>query len=52
MTLEDILVCAFYRRVVDQAALRGLPGKACDLGMPLLLVTCVKPGQADTSDVK
>ena len=33
--------------VVDQAALHGLLRKVRDLGMPLLSVTRVKPGQAD-----
>lgn len=37
--------------VVDQAALHGLLKKVRDLGMPLLSVICVKPGQADASDV-
>jgi len=34
-------------RVVDQAALHGLLKKVRDLGMPLLAVKCVEPGQAD-----
>src|SRR5438045_4198527 len=38
--------------VVDQAALHGLLKKVRDVGMPLLSVIRVKPGQADTSDVK
>jgi hypothetical protein len=33
--------------VVDQAALHGLLRKVRDLGMPLLSVTRVRPGQAD-----
>jgi hypothetical protein len=37
--------------VADQAALFGLLRKVRDLGMPLLSVTRVKPGQADGSDV-
>ncbi len=37
--------------VVDQAALFGLLRKVRDLGLPLLSVNCLKPGQADTSDV-
>jgi len=52
ITLEDRFVYAFYRPVIDQAALHALLGKACDLGKPLLSVTCIKLGQADTSDVK
>jgi hypothetical protein len=39
--------------VVDQAALHGLLKKVRDLGMPLLSVNLVKPGQVvDTSGVK
>ena len=33
--------------VVDQAALHGLLRKVRDLGMPLLSVTRVRPGQAN-----
>jgi hypothetical protein len=36
--------------VVDQAALHGLLKKVRDLGMPLLSVIRVEPGQADASD--
>ena len=38
--------------VVDQAALHGLLRKVRDLGMPLLSVKHVEPGQADASDDK
>lgn len=38
--------------VVDQAALYGLLRKVRDLGVPLLSVTCLRPDQADTTDVK
>ena len=38
--------------VIDQAALHGLLRKVRDLGMPLLSVACVKPGQAEALDVK
>ncbi len=52
ITLEDngdaLLTCP----VVDQAALYGLLRKVRDLGMPLLSVICVEPGQADASEVK
>ena len=37
--------------VTDQAALHGLLRKVRDLGLPLLAVTRVQPGQADASDV-
>jgi len=37
--------------VVDQAALYGVLRKVRDVGLPLLSVMCVKPGQADASDV-
>jgi hypothetical protein len=37
--------------VIDQAALHGLLKKVCDLGMPLLSVNRVEPGQADAQDV-
>ena len=38
--------------VVDQAALYSLLRKVRDLGVPLLSVNRVKPGQAEASDVK
>jgi hypothetical protein len=38
--------------VVDQAALHGVLRKVRDVAMPLLSVVCVKPGQAEASDVK
>ena len=38
--------------VVDQAALHGVLRKVRDVGMPLLSVNHVKPGQAEASDVK
>ncbi len=38
--------------VVDQAALFGLLRKVRDLGLPLLSVNRVEPGQADGSEVK
>ena len=52
ITLEDNGDTLLTGPVVDQAALHGLLRKARDLGMPLLSVICVKPGQADASDVK
>ena len=38
--------------MVDQAALHGLLRKVRDLGVPLLSVTRIRPGQDDASDVK
>jgi hypothetical protein len=47
VTLEDngntLLICP----VIDQAALHGLLKKVRDLGMPLLSVNFVHPGQAE-----
>jgi hypothetical protein len=37
---------------LDQAALHGLLKKVRDLGMPLVSVSPLEPGQADQSDVK
>ena len=37
---------------VDQAALQGLLRRLYSLGLPLISVICVEPGQADASDVK
>lgn len=37
--------------VSDQAALFGLLKKVRDLGVPLLSVNCLNPGQADMSDI-
>jgi hypothetical protein len=37
--------------VVDQAALHGVLRKVRDVGIPLLSVVCVEPGQADASDI-
>ena len=38
--------------VVDQAALHGLLKKVRDLGMPLVSVSPLEPGQEDAPDVK
>ena len=46
ITLEDNGDTLLTGPVVDQAALYGLLKKVRDLGMPLLSVNCVKPGQA------
>ena len=52
ITVEDngntLLICP----VIDQAALHGLLKKVRDLGMPLLSVNFVNPGQAETQEVK
>jgi hypothetical protein len=37
---------------VDQAALHGLLRRLYSLGLPLISVICVEPGQANASDVK
>ena len=47
LTLEDNGETLLTGPVVDQAALHGLLRKVRDLGMPLLSVTRVRPGQAD-----
>lgn len=38
--------------VIDQAALHGLLRKVRDLGLPLLSVNYLKPGQTETLEVK
>jgi hypothetical protein len=52
ITLEDNGDTLLAGPVVDQAALFGLLRKVRDLGMPLISVICVEPGQAGASDVK
>ncbi len=47
ITREDNGETLLTGPVVDQAALHGLLRKVRDLGMPLLSVTRVRPGQAD-----
>ena len=51
-TLEDNGETLLTGSVVDQAALHGVLKKVRDVGMPLLSVVCVTPGQADASDAK
>ena len=51
ITLEENGDTLLTGPVVDQAALHGLLRKVRDLGLPLLAVTQVKLGDADTSDV-
>ena len=50
LTREDNGDTLFIGPVVDQAALHGLLRKVRDLGMPLISVIGVKPGQGDSSD--
>ena len=52
ITLEDNGDTLLTGPVVDQAALHGLLRKVRDLGMPLLSVIRVEPGQAGASGVK
>ena len=49
ITLEDNGETLMTGPVADQAALHGLLKKVRDVGMPLLSVVCVKPGEIDTS---
>jgi hypothetical protein len=52
ITLEEDGDTLLTGPLVDQAALFGLLRKVSDLGMPLLSVNPVKPGDADAPDVK
>ena len=51
LTLEDNGETLLTGPVIDQAALHGLLRKVRDLGVPLLSVSRVKPGQAEAPDV-
>ncbi len=51
ITLEDNGETLLTGPVVDQAALHGVLRKVRDVGMPLLSVIRVKPGQAEAADV-
>ena len=52
ITLEDNGDTLLTGPVVDQAALHGLLKKVRDLGMLLISVNRVKPGQVNVSDIK
>ncbi len=52
ITLEDNGETLLNGPVIDQAALHGLLKKVRDLGMPLVSVGPVGPGQAGGSEVK
>lgn len=50
ITLQEEGATLLTGPVVDQAALHGLLRKVRDLGMPLLSVNRLRPGQAETPD--
>jgi hypothetical protein len=52
ITLEEDGDTLITGPVVDQAALHGLLKKVRDLGMPLVSVFRIEPGQADASGVQ
>ena len=52
ITLEEDGNTLLAGKVIDQAALHGLLKKVRDLGMPLVSVSPVEPGQADTSGIQ
>jgi hypothetical protein len=52
ITLEEDGNTLLTGPVIDQPALHGLLKKVRDLGMPLVSVSPIEPGQADVSDVK
>ena len=52
LTLADNGETLLTGSVVDQAALHGLLKKVRDLGVPLLSVISVQPGQAGAPDTK
>jgi hypothetical protein len=52
ITLEEDGDTLLTGPVIDQAALHGLLKKVRDLGMPLVSVSPLEPGRADTPDVQ
>ncbi|MHC1783510.1 MAG: hypothetical protein AB9891_12290 [Anaerolineaceae bacterium] len=52
ITMEEDGTTLLTGPVIDQAALHGLLKKVRDLGLPLVSVSPVEPGQTDISDVK
>jgi hypothetical protein len=52
VTLEESGDTLLTGLVVDQAALYGLLRKVRDLGLPLLSVNCVQPGQSEALGAK
>ena len=52
ITLEEDGVTLLTGPVIDQAALHGLLRKTRDLGMPLLSVNRVEPGQNETQQYR
>ena len=52
LTLEENGDTLLTGPVVDQAALYGLLRKVRDLGMSLVSVNCVKPGQSEASEIR
>ncbi len=52
ITLEENGTTLLSGPVADQAALHGLLKKVRDLGMPLVSVRPVEPGQADGANIR
>lgn len=52
ITLEEDGTTLLTGPVIDQAALHGLLKKVRDLGLPLVSISPVEHGPADTSNVK
>jgi len=52
ITLEENGDTLLTGPVIDQAALHGLLKKVRDLGLPLISVCPLEPGQADQPDIK